>query len=117
MKLLLDENLGRSVARELRKQGHDILAIGDEFAGVIDSAVLAKARHDKRVLITRDKDFGELAFKVGQAHCGVILLRLIDEQAGNTLRVIENVLLWLGKRKGSFFVVATDSEFRVRIAG
>ncbi|HEX4046637.1 MAG TPA: DUF5615 family PIN-like protein [Elusimicrobiota bacterium] len=114
MKLLLNENLGRSAAEALRRRGHDVVWIGEGFAGTQDSAVLAKAKREGRVLVTKDKDFGELAFKSGEAHTGIILLRLADEGASNTIRVLEGVLAGIGDRKPPFFVVASDSKFRIR---
>lgn len=114
MKLLLDENIGASVADALRRQGHDIVWIGDNFSGSLDSAVLAKAERERRVLITKDKDFGELAFRAGQAHSGVVLLRLDDERADNTIRVLEVVLRAVSKQKAPYFVVASDQGFRLR---
>ena len=114
MKLLLNENLGRSAAEALRCLGHDVIWIGDDFAGIQDQAVLAKAKREGRVLVTKDKDFGELAFKNGETHDGIILLRLDDEGAANTIHVLEGVLARIANRKPPFFVVASDSEFRIR---
>ena len=74
---------------------------------------MAQAERESRVLVTKDKDFGELAFKGRQAHGGVILLRLADERPANSLRVLHGVLHHLSRRKPPFFVVASDSEFRV----
>lgn len=113
MKLLLNENLGRSAAEALRRNGHDVVWIGEDFAGTRDPAVMAKAKRESRVLVTKDKDFGELAFKNGQAHNGVILLRLVDERPANTIRVLEGVLAHLASHKPPFFVTASDGEFRI----
>lgn len=113
MKLLLDENIGRSTSEALRREGHDVSWIGGDSAGTADPAIMAQAERESRVLVTKDKDFGELAFKKGQAHGGVILLRLADERPENTLRVIRGVLHNLARRKPPFFAVASDSECRV----
>jgi predicted nuclease of predicted toxin-antitoxin system len=113
LKLLLNENLGRSTAESLRRQGHDVVWIGEGFAGTQDSAVMAKAERERRVLVTKDKDFGELAFKNRRAHSGVILLRLDDERPANTMRVLEGILPHLAHYKPPFFIVASDFEFRI----
>ncbi len=68
MKLFLDENIGRSTAEALRAQGHDVSWVGGDSAGTPDTAIMAQAKREGRVLVTKDKDFGELAFKSGQAH-------------------------------------------------
>ena len=114
MKLLLNENLGRSASEALRRRGHDVIWIGDDFAGTHDRAVLAKAKSEGRILVTKDKDFGELAFKSGEPHDGIILLRLEDDAPANTVRVIEGILARIASRRSPFFVVASDSEFRIR---
>lgn len=113
MKLLLDENIGRSTAEALSRRGHDVSWVGEDFTGIQDAAVMAQAEHEGRILVTKDKDFGELVFKSGHAHNGVILLRLTDERPGNTLRVLHDVLHHLARRKPPFFVVASDSKFRI----
>lgn len=114
MKLLLNENISRTVTESLRRAGHDVVWVGDDLAGTEDSSILAKARREERILITKDKDFGELAFKHGYAHSGIILLRLEDERAENTLRVLDGMLDHLAGQKPPYFVVASDREFRVR---
>jgi predicted nuclease of predicted toxin-antitoxin system len=68
LKLLLDENIGRSTAEALRHQGHDVSWVGGDCAGTADTAIMTQAEREGRVLVTKDKDFGELAFKSGQAH-------------------------------------------------
>ena len=111
--MLLDENIGRSTAEALSRQGHDVSWVGDDFAGIPDASVIAQAERENRVLVTKDKDFGELVFKSGHAHGGVILLRLTDERPENTLRVLHDVLHHLARRKPPFFVVASDTKFRI----
>lgn len=77
MRLLADENFPGPVVRRLRADGHDLIWIKELTPGVCDADVLARAQSEKRVLVTFDKDFGELAFRAGlSADCGVILLRL-----------------------------------------
>ncbi len=65
-------------------------------------------------LVTNDKDFGELVFRSGQAHAGVILLRLHDESPSNRTRVVQAVLQQCGEALPGRFVVATDTHIRVR---
>lgn len=61
----------------LRKQGHDVVWIREAAPGSGDTEVLERAQEEDRILITFDKDFGELAFKRGlPASCGVILFRI-----------------------------------------
>jgi predicted nuclease of predicted toxin-antitoxin system len=75
-KFLADENMPRFVVELLRSNGHDVAWIGELAPGANDQDVLQRSLSDQRVLITLDKDFGELAFRSGKrCSCGVILLR------------------------------------------
>ena len=61
-RLLLDENMPRSVAEGLAATGHDVLTVATTAPGIDDRAVLALAREGQRWLLTFDADFGELVF-------------------------------------------------------
>jgi predicted nuclease of predicted toxin-antitoxin system len=77
MRFLLDENVDARLKQDLKAQGHDVLRVGSDFqAGLPDIAVLTIAQRQSRVLITNDRDFGELVFRQREPHQGVILLRL-----------------------------------------
>lgn len=81
MRLLANENIPSTVIQLLRDRGHDVLAVKESLRGASDSMILARAQADARIVVTQDKDFGELAFRYGlPAECGVILFRL----AGNS---------------------------------
>jgi hypothetical protein len=76
MRFLVNEHIPPTAVRRLRELGHDVLSVKENMAGSADSAVLARAAVEQRVLVTFDKDFGELAFRSRlPAGCGVILLR------------------------------------------
>ena len=77
MRLLADENFPGPVVGALRSQGHDVVWVMEVMRGAADRDVLRNAQIEQRVLLTCDKDFGELAFGVGlPAECGVVLFRL-----------------------------------------
>jgi predicted nuclease of predicted toxin-antitoxin system len=77
MRFLLDENLSSKIAQGLRDLGHDVLTIKESARGSQDYVILAIAQTTQRIVVTQDKDFGELAFHAGlPADCGVILFRL-----------------------------------------
>ncbi|MBV9688971.1 MAG: DUF5615 family PIN-like protein [Ktedonobacteraceae bacterium] len=61
----------------LKTQGHDVTAIATDYTRALeDEEVLKIAKNEQRILITNDKDFGELVFRYHHSHAGVILLRL-----------------------------------------
>jgi predicted nuclease of predicted toxin-antitoxin system len=114
MQLLVDENLPATVIAELRQHGHDVFSVKESMRGADDPDILARAQAEARVVVTQDKDFGELAFRIGlPATCGVILLRLTgdDPDADNRriVAVVESRTDWSGA-----FAVATEKRVRVR---
>ena len=77
MRFLLDENVDTRLARFLRRQGHDVTAIAQDYGHSLgDQEVLAIAAREQRVLITDDLDFGELVVRERLPHAGVLLFRL-----------------------------------------
>lgn len=76
MKLLANENFPISSVKILENAGYDIIAVGQDFAGILDSEVIELAINEHRTIITFDRDYGELIFKKGyKPPAGVIYLR------------------------------------------
>jgi len=69
MKFLADEGVDRSIVDGLRKLDFDVYFVVDEIRSLDDEILLQIAVTEQRILITRDKEFGELVFRLGQAHC------------------------------------------------
>lgn len=113
MRIIVNENVSGGVIRALRDRGHDVLSVMESMRSESDEAVLARAQAEHRVVVTHDKDFGELAFRHGlPASCGVVLLRLsgTDPQSDNRRAVdaLESRSDW----EGHFAVI---EEHRIRI--
>lgn len=114
MRLLVDENMSTSVIAGLRALGHDVVSAKEEMAGWGDDVILARAQTESRVVVTQDKDFGELAFRIGlPASCGVILFRLTGDDPDNDLPRILEVVSGRSDWSG-LFTVATDRRIRTR---
>ena len=75
-KFLADESFSFAITSILRKKGYDIKCIGDMAAGVSDRVVYKIAEQDARIILTEDKDFGELAVRFKLKAIGVVLLRV-----------------------------------------
>ena len=93
MRILANENVPKATVEALRLAGHDVLLTLDRMAKDADFQILATAQSETRIVLTNDKDFGELAVHAGlPADCGVILLRLKglspDEVVERTMEVI-----------------------------
>src|SRR5690348_5368985 len=78
MILLADENVQRTVVESLRQRGYDVRHIRELTPGVSDDEVLSMATRDSAILLTYDRDFGELVFRQRQVATGVILVRFAD---------------------------------------
>lgn len=77
MRILADENFPGGAVNALRAEGQDVVWIRDLAAGASDADVLRWAVREQRLLLTFDKDFGELARRSKlPAACGVILFRI-----------------------------------------
>ena len=117
MQFIVDESTGAAVVEYLRSLGHDVLSMAETIPQADDSIILDRATTEKRILITNDKDFGELVFRTGQAHWGVILLRLRDESAVNRVRMVKIIVEGYAARLAGHFVVATERGIRIRPTG
>jgi predicted nuclease of predicted toxin-antitoxin system len=91
MKLLVDSCVWSGAVGVLQDAGHDAIWAGSWQHDPGDKAILAQAFHEHRVLVTLDKDFGELAIVQGLPHAGIIRLvnQSATQQAALTLLVIE----------------------------
>jgi predicted nuclease of predicted toxin-antitoxin system len=113
MRGIVDESTGVVVARWLRSLGHDVLSISEDRPRMIDEDILALAVHDDRVVITNDKDFGDLVFRDGRTHRGVILLRLADDRTPAKIAALERLLADLPDDLDECFIVVTERSIRV----
>lgn len=114
MKFLIDESADARLAAYLNGLGHDAKTVaGDYFAALQDQDVLAIARREKRILITNDRDFGELVFRLGQPHTGVLLFRLSTTILAVKIERLDHVLATHTDDLEQFLVV-TDRQVRVR---
>jgi predicted nuclease of predicted toxin-antitoxin system len=85
MNFLADESCAGVVIVALREAGHDVVAIAEVAQGATDEQVLDRALNENRILITEDRDFGELVFAHRRPSTGVILLRF-DSRAASQSR-------------------------------
>jgi predicted nuclease of predicted toxin-antitoxin system len=115
MRFLVDECTGPNVAAWLVQQGHDVYSVYDQSPGDTDDEVLDRAFQEVRILITNDRDFGELIFREGRSHRGVVFLRLDHERAANKIRVVDLLLANHASDLPDRFVVVTETQ--VRFAG
>jgi predicted nuclease of predicted toxin-antitoxin system len=114
LRILANENFPGPLVRELRRLGHDVASVKESMRGAEDREVLARAQAEGRLVVTFDKDFGELAYRFGlPASSGVILFRLSgsDPEIDNAraLAALESGIDWVGS-----FAVVTNDRIRIR---
>jgi predicted nuclease of predicted toxin-antitoxin system len=114
MRICANENIGAETVEKLRGEGHDVLWVREAAPGIADSAVLALAQAEHRILLTFDKDFGEFVYRLGAAASpGIVLLR-ISQPCGAT--IAERVCAILASRSDweGHYSVADDFTVRMR---
>jgi predicted nuclease of predicted toxin-antitoxin system len=113
MRILADENFPGDAVTALRERGHDVLWVRTEAPGISDREVLALPQTEDRIVITFDKDFGELSFRFGlPATSGTILFRLAAGSSSSVARLALAVLEMRTDWAGHFSVIEED---RVRM--
>jgi predicted nuclease of predicted toxin-antitoxin system len=109
MRFLANENFPADAVEALRQAGHDITWIRITAPGITDPEVLQIAQAEARILLTFDKDFGELAFRLQlPATVGVVLFRI---KTPSSLATAQKVLAVISSRQdwaGHFSVIEED---------
>ena len=114
MRILANENFPEEAVAAFRKRKHDVVWIRTEAPGSSDQEVLSQACIGARLIVTFDKDFGELAFRSKlPAACGIVLFRISAPSAAQVARTavaaLESRSDWAGN-----FAVVEDRRIRVR---
>lgn len=114
LRFLADESCDFGVVRALRGAGYDVVALCEIMNRSVDDRVIEQASHERRILLTEDKDFGWLVFVKATESAGVILLRYPGRaRAGLARDVVKLVQGQAAQLRGSFTVVEPG---QVRIA-
>lgn len=112
MKVLLDSCIWGGAKSDLETAGYDVKWVGDFLSDPGDEAIIKLAFEEKRILVTQDKDFGELAVFRGVPHCGII--RLVDFSAAGhcsaSVQILEKYSTELSQS-----ALITAEPFKVRI--
>ena len=108
MRFLADENIPLPSIRLLRDAGHDVVSVTEETPGVADTAVLQHAVASARILLTFDRDYGDLIYRLGmEAPPAVLYLRFVPGTPQEVAVVVEELLRTEVPLMGHFTVVET----------
>jgi predicted nuclease of predicted toxin-antitoxin system len=98
----------------LRAAGHDLLYIREVAVGADDGTVLQMATNESRILITEDKDFGELVVRLRLPAIGILLIRMEPADSSAKLARLLDVIRSHGDRLAGAFVVVDETKVRIR---
>jgi|SRR3990172_2370367 len=92
LKFLIDVGVGKKAEEWLKNNGYDVKTVRSIDPKAKDATILQIAESESRMVITMDKDFGELVYKSGKTHAGVLILRLEDANGDKKAEVIKKIL-------------------------
>lgn len=114
LKFVLDVGVGNKVWQYLTANGYDVKLITAINPSMSDSDILFIAENESRMVITMDKDFGELVYHSGKAHKGVLLLRLEDAMGEEKAAVMQFILDNFKDEIEGKFCVFKNGRLRIR---
>lgn len=114
MRLVADECCPADVIAALREAGHDVLAVVETSPGLDDRGVVALANEQRRILVTEDLDFGEIAIRHALVSTAVVLLRIANVDRAMKASRLCRLLETTGDRILGHCVVVETGRFRFR---
>lgn len=117
MRCVADENVDAPIVEAMRSSGHEVWYVAEQDRGITDDDVLHRASGQSALLITSDKDFGELVLRQGKASSGVLLLRLAGLPAAKKAELVVRALEDHGSELRGAFSVLAARALRIRRQG
>ena len=114
MDFLADECCDRGLVEILRRSGHDVVYVFESRQGAADDDILAMAFDQRRILLTEDKDFGELVYRLKKPAHGIILIRIGVKNRNLKWPRLKKLFDAYPERCAGRFVVVDENKFRFR---
>ena len=116
LRFLVDVGVGKKVEEWLLRNGYgyDLKAVRDINPKMEDAKILSIAVSENRMVVTMDKDFGELVYNSGLPHSGVLLLRLEGAESNEKVKAIAKILTEYWDRLPNNFCVFQHGRLRIR---
>lgn len=116
MKFLADVNIEKPIVDELKRMGHNIIWVADLDRYLDDLSIFKIARKENRILLTNDKDFGEIVFRQKLIPTGIVLFRIKGQDVRKKVKLLKKLLAAHSDKIINHFVVVAKEKFRfVRI--
>lgn len=114
LKFILDVGVGNKIAHYLNDLGYDALLVSSINPNMSDREILEIAEREGRMVITMDKDFGELVYLSDKRHKGVLLLRLEDANATEKVEVMKFIMENFKDNLEEGFCVYKNGRLRIK---
>lgn len=114
MNFVADEGVDRPVVDRLRQKGYEVLYIAEMAPGISDEQVLNRANDRGAMLLTADKDFGELVYRQQRLMSGVILIRLAGLTPNRKAAIVVDAINEHAPELSGSFTVITPGMVRIR---
>jgi predicted nuclease of predicted toxin-antitoxin system len=114
LKFLIDVGVGKKVEQWLSASDHDVKTVRALDPKLPDHRILQIAARENRIVVTMDKDFGEMIFRAEQTHAGVLLLRLDDATSDEKVRVVSEIVQNYADKLVGKFSVYQSGRLRTR---
>ena len=114
MNFVADESVDGPVVEQLRQDGHVVEYVAEMAPGIDDDAVLNLCNQRGAPLMTVDKDFGELVYRLGRVTHGVVLIRLAGLSLGTKAALVSSAVRQHGQALAGAFTVISAGRIRIR---
>ena len=114
LRFLVDVGVGKKVEEWLTSHGYDALFVRHIDSKMKDKDILRLAVSESRMVITMDKDFGELVYHSGKGHSGVLLLRLEEATGDEKAMVVQRIMEDFSRELEGGFCVFENGRLRIR---
>jgi predicted nuclease of predicted toxin-antitoxin system len=114
VRFLFDAGVGRIVEEWFIQAGFDVKSVRNLDPSLEDTKILQLAALEDRLVVTMDKDFGELVYRSGMAHAGILLLRMEDADGASKLNVMRTIIENHGNEIDGCFAVYQQNKLRIR---
>lgn len=114
MRFVADESLDGPIVDRLRLDGHEVAYVAEMQPGIEDPDVLTLSRQQGIVLLTADKDFGDLVYRQGLSHCGILLVPLFGLEPQDKSHAVSLAIKTHGSELENAFSVLTVDTLRIR---
>lgn len=112
LRFIADVNVEKPLVDFLARKGFDIKWVASIDKQMPDIQVCEIANNERRIVITNDKDFGEIVYLQKKIIYGIILLRIKGQNTSDKIMLIEKLLDRYPDKITSHFVVVTGKKFR-----